>query len=66
VLIFTLPIVMAELLAILCFFAKYMLQKYLRPMLPPGGRNWKLIYPNLSTIQPPLSWYHCALSGRDE
>ncbi len=47
-LIFYLASMVAELLAILWFFAKY--KTYLGPMLPPGSRNWQLISPHKKVL----------------
>ena len=44
--IVSVALVAVEFLAILWFFTKLKLQIYLRPMLPPGGKNWQLISPH--------------------
>ncbi len=46
-LVFSIASVVAELFADLWFFIQKSFETYWGPMLPPGGRNWQLIYPNL-------------------
>jgi hypothetical protein len=42
----SLALVVVELLAILSYSRNKSFKTYLRPMLPPGGRNWQMICPN--------------------
>jgi hypothetical protein len=48
VLIFSRALAVVEVSAILWFFTKLKSQNVSGPMLPPGERNWQLIYPNLN------------------
>jgi hypothetical protein len=45
------------------FFTKSKLQNISEPMLPPGGRNRQLTYPNFPEQQLPLTNIHCAQPG---
>ncbi len=45
-LIFSLVLVLVELLTIMGFFTIKSQKTYLGPMLPPGDKNWQLLYPN--------------------
>ncbi len=52
--LYSLALAIVELLAILWFFQNKSCKTYLELMLPPGDRNWQLIYPDCNWPKPNL------------